>query len=110
MTSNIILDNGLILTCYRMVVGEVVIKVWGNGRPIFRAEITNKGDGLLVRTAVPKIKEHHCVLIPEAVEWLSKQWAQHKAAAPPQHKQVDQHSRFTSQWEALAAQNPPTTR
>ena len=29
MTSNIILDNGLILTCYRMDVGAVLIKVWG---------------------------------------------------------------------------------
>ena len=110
MTSNIILDNGLILTCYRMVVGEGVIKVWGTERPLFKAEITHNGVSLDVKVSTPVCAKTKVITINEAVKWLSEQWAEHKAAAPSQHEQVDQHSRFTSQWETLAAQNPPTTR
>ena len=53
--SNIKLPNGLILTCYRMDVGEVLIKVWGTERPLFKAEITHNGDGLDINVTAPVV-------------------------------------------------------
>ena len=113
--SNIRLPNGFILTCYRMDVGEVLIKVWGTERPLFKAEITHNGVGLDINVTAPVVAENEVVdikqvgNIKEAVEWLSEQWDKRKAeGAQPETDLTYQHRLFVHQWETLAAHNPPT--
>ena len=107
--SNIRLPNGLILTCYRMDVGAVLIKVWGTARPFFKAEITYDGDGLDIKVSTPVVAGNNVFTIKEAVEWLSEQWEQHKAKhAQSEHELISQYQSFVHQWETLSAHNPPT--
>ena len=110
--SNIKLPNGLILTCYRMDVGEVLIKVWGTERPLFKAEITHNGDGLDINVTAPVVAETKVITIREAMEWLSEQWDKCKAEVITQSESelMSQYQSFVRQWEILAAQNPPTLR
>ena len=101
--SNIRLPNGLILTCYRMDVGEVLIKVWGTGRPLFKAEITHNGVGLDINVTAPVVAENEVVDIKHAVE-LSEQWDKRKAEGA--QSEADLRSQYLScvrQWESLAA-------
>ena len=106
--SNIRLPNGLILTCYRMDVGAVLIKVWGTARPFFKAEITYDGDGLDIKVSTPVVAGNNVFTIKEAVEWLSEQWEQHKAKhAQSEHELISQYQSFVHQWETLSAHNPP---
>ena len=107
--SNIRLPNGLILTCYRMDVGAVLIKVWGTARPFFKAEITYDDDGLDIKVSTPVVAGNNVFTIKEAVEWLSEQWEQHKAKhAQSEHELISQYQSFVHQWETLSAHNPPT--
>ena len=102
--SNIRLPNGLILTCYRMDVGEVLIRVWGTGRPLFKAEITHNGVGLDINVTAPVVGENEVVDIKHAVEWLSEQWDKRKAEGA--QSEADLRSQYLScvrQWESLAA-------
>ena len=109
--SNIRLPNGLILTCYQMDVEEVLIRVWGTGRPLFKAEITHNGVGLDINVTAPVAAETEVVNINEAVKWLSEQWDICKAeVAQSKNELISQHPSFVRQWESLAAQNPPTLR
>ena len=115
--SNIRLPNGLILTCYRMDVGEVLIKVWGTGRPLFKAEITHNGVGLDINVTAPVVAENEVVdvkqvvNIKDAVDWLSEQWDKRKAEGAQSETDLSsQHQSFVHQWESLAAQNRPTLR
>ena len=68
-----------------MDVGEVLIKVWGTERPLFKAEITHNGVGLDIDVTAPVVAENEVVdikqvgNIKEAVEWLSEQWDKRKA-------------------------------
>ena len=115
--SNIRLPNGLTLTFYRMDVGEVLIKVWGTERPLFKAEITHNGVGLDINVTAPVVAENEVVdikqvgNIKEAVEWLSEQWDKRKAEGAQSETDLSpQHRSFVCQWDSLAAQNPPTLR
>ena len=109
--SNIRLPNGLILTCYRMDVGEVLIKVWGTESPLFKAEITHNGVGLDINVTAPVVAENEVVDIKHAVEWLSEQWDKRKAEGAQSEADLSpQHQSFVHQWESLAAQNRPTLR
>ena len=109
MKDNIVLPNGLILTCYRMDVSAVLIKVWGTSRPFFKAEITYGGDGLGIIVSTPVASVNSVFTIKEAVEWLSEQWERHKAKpAQSEHELISQHQSFVHQWETLSAHNPPT--
>ena len=107
--SNIRLPNGLILTCYRIDVGEVLIKVWGTARPFFRAEITYNGHCLDVKVDGPGVSGTQVLTIKEAIEWLSEQWDKRKAeSAQSKDELISQYRSFVRQWESLAAQHPPT--
>ena len=98
-----------------MDVGEVLIKVWGTERPLFKAEITHNGVGLDINVTAPVVAENEVGNIKqvgnikEAVEWLSEQWDKRKAeGAQPETDLTYQHRLFVHQWETLAAHNPPT--
>ena len=89
----------------------------GDGKPLFKAEITHNGVGLDINVTAPVVAENEVVDIKQvidikdAVEWLSEQWDKRKVEGAQSETNLrSQHRSFVRQWESLAAQHPPTPR